>query len=150
MTPLFKKLNLKDHRSIFVVNARKTFDSELDLLDGVTIRRRVTSKSTVSFAVFFVQTFDAIEKAAVSLGQCDEDPIIWFAYPKASSKNLMCEFNRDNGWDAVGNAGFEGVRQVSIDDDWSALRFRRVDHIKKMKRNAKMAISKAGKARTKR
>ena len=73
---------------------------------------------------------------------------MWFAYPKASSKNYSCEFNRDTGWDALGKAGFEGVRQIAIDDDWSALRFRRVEFIKKMTRNKKRAISKTRKSRT--
>lgn len=34
----------------------------------------------------------------------------------------------------MGSLGFAGVRQVAIDDDWSALRFRRVEYIKKMAR----------------
>jgi hypothetical protein len=29
--------------------------------------------------------------------------------------------------------GFDTVRQVAIDDDWSALRFRRVEYIKRPK-----------------
>jgi len=31
--------------------------------------------------------------------------------------------------------GYEPVRQVAIDEDWSALRFRKVEQIKKMTRN---------------
>ncbi len=48
-----------------------------------------------------------------------EDPIIWIAYPKGSSKKYKCEFNRDTGWYVLGEAGFEPVRQVAIDEDWS-------------------------------
>ena len=42
----------------------------------------------------------------------------------------------------------EGVRQVAIDEDWSALRFRSAKHIKSLERNPKMALSKEGKQRT--
>jgi hypothetical protein len=56
--------------------------------------------------------------------------VIWFAYPKASSKRYRCEFNRDTGWAAVRAVGFDTVRQVAIDGDWSALRFRRIEYIK--------------------
>lgn len=38
--------------------------------------------------------------------------------------------NRDDGWDELKKAGFDTVRAVAIDEDWSALRFRRVEFIK--------------------
>jgi hypothetical protein len=34
------------------------------------------------------------------------------------------------GWDVIRNAGFDSVRQIAIDEDWSALRFRHVEYIK--------------------
>jgi hypothetical protein len=37
--------------------------------------------------------------------------------------------NRDTGWDVLRRAGFDTVRLVAIDADWSALRFRRKEHI---------------------
>jgi hypothetical protein len=37
---------------------------------------------------------------------------------------------------------------VAVDEDWSAIRFRRVAYIKKMTRNPKHALSKKGKAKT--
>jgi hypothetical protein len=41
----------------------------------------------------------------------------------------MCEFNRDKGWGVLARSGFDCVRQVAIDEDWSALRFRRIEFI---------------------
>ena len=58
------------------------------------------------------------------------DAVVWFAYPKGSSKKLRCDFNRDTGWDAVKAAGFDTVRAVAIDEDWTGLRFRRTEFIK--------------------
>jgi hypothetical protein len=75
------------------------------------------------------------------------DALLWFAYPKGTSKKYTCDFNRDTGWQIVGDHGFEGVRQVAIDEDWSALRFRRTKFIKTMTRNSKIAISSEGKKR---
>jgi hypothetical protein len=76
------------------------------------------------------------------------DAAIWIVYPKGSSKGYRCEFNRDSGWQVLGEAGFEPVRQVPIDADWSALRFRRVENIKAMVRDPAGASSKAGRAKT--
>ena len=73
--------------------------------------------------------------------------MVWFAYPKGSSKKYKCEFNRDTGWSAVGKQGFEPVRMVASDEDWSALRFRRVEFIKKMTSDPKRRLSVAGKRR---
>jgi hypothetical protein len=58
------------------------------------------------------------------------DVLLWFACPKGTSKRYTCDFNRDTGWQVIRNAGFDSVRQVAIDEDWSALRFRRVEYIK--------------------
>ena len=56
--------------------------------------------------------------------------MIWFAYPKGTSRRYTCEFNRDTGWNVIRGSGFESVRQVAIDEDWSALRFRRREYVK--------------------
>lgn len=33
--------------------------------------------------------------------------------------SVIVMFDRDTGWDTMGEASFEPVRQVAIDDDWS-------------------------------
>jgi hypothetical protein len=67
-------------------------------------------------------------------------------YPKGTSKKFKCNFNRDSGWQVMGQHGLEGVRQVAIDEDWSALRFRKVEFIRVMTRKGG-ALSEAGKAK---
>ena len=79
----------------------------------------------------------------------ESDAVVWIAYPKGTSKKYKAEFNRDTGWKAIGEVGFESVRQVAIDEDWSALRFRRTEYIKSLTRKASMAISTDGRKRTK-
>ncbi len=76
------------------------------------------------------------------------DAVVWFAYPKQSSKNYRSEIDRDHGWKVLGRAGFEPVRMVAIDADWSAVRFRRVENIKTMTRPASVALSAGGKAKS--
>jgi hypothetical protein len=75
-----------------------------------------------------------------------DDAVFWIASPKRTSKRYRCELSRDTDWTAIGEAGFEPVRQVAIDEDWSALRFRRTTHIKSLTRRASMRISPEGKA----
>ena len=66
--------------------------------------------------------------------KAEGDALLWFAFPKGTSKKYQCDFNRDTGWSLLKTAGFDTVRAVAIDDDWSALRFRRVEYIKSGKR----------------
>jgi hypothetical protein len=135
MTPLFKKLNLKDQPEILVLSAPDSFESELTALQGVAVRRDPARMPSVAFALAFVQTLAEVEAAATTiLPKALEDAVVWFAYPKMSSKRYRCEFNRDTGWAVLVAAGFETVRQVAIDEDWSALRFRRVEFVKAMTR----------------
>lgn len=130
MTPLFRKLNHSVQREIVVLNAPPTFDVELAALGGVAVRRSVGGCATIEFAVAFVQTLEEVRVAASAiLPRAIGDAIVWFAYPKQTLKRFRCEFNRDTGWAAVCDAGFDSVRQVAVDDDWTALRFRRVAFI---------------------
>ena len=126
-----------------MLNAPSTFETELAALTGVEVRRTAAGK--VAFALAFVKTLDEVEQASLQLTECaQEDAVLWMVYPKGTSKRYKCEFNRDSGWASLGQAGYEAVRQVAVDEDWSALRFRKVEHIKTMKRNPEGAISSAG------
>ena len=148
MTPLFNKLNLKGQKDIVVLNAPESFQAQLDALEGVTVHRDTADVERVEFALAFVMTTAEVNAAAEAiLPKAQGDAVVWLAYPKGTSKRYKCEFNRDSGWAPLGAAGFEGVRQVAVDDDWSALRFRRVEFIKTMKRDASRAATEQGKAR---
>jgi hypothetical protein len=146
---VFRKLNLKDQPEIVVLDAPASFEPELAALQGVTVHRAAPPGRPVRFALAFATTQAELDAAAAALlAGAEGDAVIWFAYPKASSKRYRCDFNRDTGWAALGAAGFEGVRQVAIDEDWSALRFRRVEHIRTMTRDPSRAGSEQGRART--
>ncbi len=151
MTPLFRKLNLKEQTQVVVIDAPDEFEAELSALvelSAVGVLRSAAGTPTIEFALVFVLTQDGIDKHAREIvAKAPGDPILWFAYPKASSKRYSCDFNRDSGWDTLGTLGFEGVRQVAIDDDWSAVRFRRVEHIKSLTREKSRAITADGKRR---
>jgi hypothetical protein len=135
MTPLFRKLNLKDQSEIIVLDAPESFETELAALEGVSVRRSAADVERIEFAIAFVQTLAEVGAAAEAiLPRAASDGVIWFAYPKGTSKRYRCEFNRDNGWAAVEAHGFEGVRMVAIDEDWSALRFRRSALVKRTPR----------------
>ena len=134
---------------MLVLNAPGSFDTELAQLAGIEILRSASKKSAVQFAIGFAITQEELNRLSARFAQIiSGDAIVWVAYPKGTSKKYRCEFNRDTGWEVLGEAGFEPVRQVAIDEDWSALRFRRTEHIKSLTISKDMAISSEGKRRT--
>lgn len=147
MNPLFKKLNLKDQPEVVILNAPEGFDAELKGLEDRKIVHELKGVKKLQFALAFATKQSQVDAAARAIAaKLEGDGLVWFAYPKGSSKKYKCEFNRDTGWAALGEAGLEPVRQVAIDQDWSALRFRRVEFIKTLTRD--FAMTAEGKART--
>jgi hypothetical protein len=49
----------------------------------------------------------------------------------------------------MGKLGYESVRMVAIDEDWSALRFRKVEFVKIMTRDKSWVLTEEGKRKTK-
>ncbi|MGN6246919.1 MAG: hypothetical protein ACTHNG_01110 [Ginsengibacter sp.] len=132
MTPLFKKLNFKDQEEIAIINSPEEFESELEQMKSETgIHKSLENVTNLGFVISFVKSKNEIDGLAAQLkNKIKGDPVIWFAYPKKTSKKYKVEINRDSGWESLRKIGLDTVRAVSIDDDWSALRFRKVEFIK--------------------
>jgi hypothetical protein len=134
MAAVFQKLNLTTQKKIVICNAPGSFSGELNRLKNVEIVRDPLKVRAVQFALAFAVTQAQLDRFSAQLAAAaDGDAILWFAYPKGTSKRYTCEFNRDTGWHVITSAGFESVRQVAIDEDWSALRFRRSQFVKARK-----------------
>ena len=130
MPPIFIKLNLSTQKTIFVLDPPQSFQPHLLQLSGIDIVENLDAEHELNFAIIFVTQKNHIDQIAPALAKkATGDVIVWFAYPKATSKKYRCDFNRDTGWDTFKILGFDTVRQVAIDEDWSALRFRRVEFI---------------------
>jgi hypothetical protein len=149
MNAVFKKLNFKAQAAIHILNAPESFQPALDEMKDLTsVQTSLAKAKDVNFAMAFATKQSEVDKFADQVAKSTTgDAVIWIAYPKGTSKKYKCEFNRDNGWARMGTHGFEPVRMIAIDEDWSALRFRRVEHIKTMTRS--FAMTEAGKAKTK-
>lgn len=130
MASVFDKLNLKSQREILVLAAPPSFEPALRTLAGVAILRDARKAKSIEFAIAFVSKRAEVDAAAKAIvPKTEGDVVLWFAYPKGTSKRVGGEINRDTGWESLQSAGFETVRLVAIDEDWSALRFRRTAYV---------------------
>ena len=148
MSNIFNKLNLREQREILVIAAPASFAPELAVLDDLLIHRQVEDSGSITFSLAFVTTRSEVERLTREItARVSGDAILWFAYPKKSSRLYQSELSRDAGWEELGRAGYECVRMVAIDEDWSAARFRHVDFIRKLQRDEKRLLGADGKRR---
>jgi len=126
MTETFKKLNFKGQSPILVVGAPSSFKGELAAMAGeAEVHQAVRAGARYGFALAFAPMKADLLKAARSLLRVVEDgSVVWFVYPKQTSRAMKSDLNRDICWEALKPLGLQPVRQVAIDEDWSALRFK--------------------------
>lgn len=151
MNAIIKKLQYKLQEHVLIPNAPAEFRDVLAAWKNITkVHTRPVEGACYSFVLIFVKTEADIRAAAKKyIALLEPDALLWMAYPKKTSKKYKAEIHRDSGWTSLGEEGFEPVSMIAIDDDWSALRFRKVDFIKTMKRRESMLLSNAAKSKLK-
>lgn len=113
------KLQIKPGQSVFV--ADRPSDVPLELGDDVPTAGDPAGADAI--VVFCVDSAAYEPRRSLVAGAAREDRLVWVAYPKAGK--LGTDLSRDALASLVmKDDGIRPVRQVSIDDTWSALRFR--------------------------
>lgn len=132
MNAIFKKLQFKNHDTVYILNAPEEFQQHIEDISEITKIHDDTQTGTeYEFVIVFVQTIEDVEKYANNVvDKIIEDAMLWFAYPKKSSKKYSSEITRDSGWESLNKHGYRPIRQIAIDEDWSALRFRHENFVK--------------------
>lgn len=124
---LMKKLRLQADQAVAILNAP---DGYLDRVTPLPDGARLVEPTR--HACDYVQLFvtDSAELAEYGPGALDAvkpGGILWICYPKVSS-GFETDLTRDAGWKLVYDRGLRGVASAYIDDTWSAIRFRPVEH----------------------
>ena len=114
---LAEKLQLKPPGEIAVLGAPDGI--ELDLPSAQKSTKPDHAEAVIAFVV---KATDLDTVAAPAVDAARKDRLAWIAYPKAGQ--LGTDLNRDRLAVAARSLGVQPVRQVSIDEVWSALRFR--------------------------
>jgi hypothetical protein len=121
--PLTEKLGLKGQLRALILNAPKGYRTLLGPLPpDITVNTKPSGRYD------FVHLFVADQEQLATLGPAalaaaKPMSILWISYPKQGG-GMESDINRDAGWEVVTAAGFAPVTQVSVNDVWSALRFR--------------------------
>lgn len=126
MKEIIKKCRFKD--SGIIINAPSEIEEEFKKAGfKTTLNRKEKSRNTL----VFINNRDAYLKFLnLHLTDIEPDSILWFAYPKGTSK-IKTDINRDIIRETGEEFGITTVTAISINDTWSALRFRPIERVGK-------------------
>jgi hypothetical protein len=101
-------------------------------------KKSIPKKEKASQAILFAyDKTTLLQQLPDILSSLHNDAVFWIAWPKKTG-SIQSDLYRDDNWNEVFSFGWEGVTSASIDNDWTALRFRHVSMIKNMKRAVPM------------
>jgi hypothetical protein len=126
MQDIIKKFKFKNNG--VVLNAPEAIEKEFVTLGFTTaFDKKVKSTNTLAFINNNKEYLDFLKK---ELKHVEADSVLWFAYPKGTSK-IKTDINRDTIRVTGEEFGITTVTAISINDTWSALRFRPIDKVGK-------------------
>ena len=123
---LIKKLGIKPKQRFIILNAPEGYSEQISTLLPVVVELHTNSTTSGNFDVVlqFVQNKAEVEKdTPIAIEMVKPGGRLWLSYPKQSSK-VPTDINRDILWKIFPNSEWRPVTQISIDEVWSALRFR--------------------------
>lgn len=117
--PVIERLQVKSGRTLAVVHSPRNVEAAFANAEGAA----VGDADVVLLFVAARAQFDA--GLSQQLPRLRPTAILWVAYPKLTSK-LAGDLSRDIIHTLARIHGLTTVSQIAIDDDWSALRLKRV------------------------
>jgi hypothetical protein len=127
---LCKKLQLKAGQKALIMRAPDHYPKLLaPLPENVTISNAAVGSN--DHVHLFVKNSEDLKTALAEISTfLLADTVFWIFYPKKSS-GTDTDLNMMAAWEEPGNYGLRPVSSVSIDDTWTALRFKPIDQVKK-------------------
>jgi len=126
MKKLLEKLNYKDQQRIALLNADDKFRKRMvATLKCITIDTEIDQRFPYHFMIIFVKNIAEVDKVAYeAIHNLSDDGVLWFCFPRKTSKKFETDLSKDFGWDSLNDSGFHKRRLITVNTDWSALKFK--------------------------
>ncbi len=126
---LFEKLQLKDEKTLLVQGLPSTIEKQFAKLTYAKNVTPLLKSKKVDFALLFALSQQQLNNILKEVFPAlHDDTKLWIAYPKKASK-IVSDLNRDCSWEYLTKNEYECVRQVILDNVWTAMRFKKTDQI---------------------
>ncbi|MFB9052972.1 hypothetical protein ACFFVB_07745 [Formosa undariae] len=130
MKTLIQKLKLHKHNEILVLNEPEEFSALVGHLD-CNVLGSLLKTSSVSCALLFITSKkELIDQMLTLFPKLTDDSMLWIAYPNKTSKSYIIELYNDEAWDEIMDYRLQPIRQIELNSNWNALRFRKIEYIK--------------------
>lgn len=123
-TELLHKLQVRSGSRLWLINVPRPLAEHLSAGAEVEIVHEGDPHDGV--LAFFESPAEVSVLAGRILAQLPKDGLLWVAFRKGPP-GRAAGLTRDVGWQPFVDAGWRNVRAISIDDEWSGLRFRPTD-----------------------
>ncbi len=124
MYNILKKLQVKNiDAKKLIINAPFSY-LELLTLDDIIFDSKDNQNQYDLIQIFGVSNNELKLLANQYIKYLKDDGLFWLCYPKKSSKKYLSDCSRDTVALLLKEHNFQVVRQIAIDEDFSALRFR--------------------------
>jgi len=121
-----QKMHMKPGHRVLAVNAPRFYAT---LVGGLPDGARLVKAAPAEVIHLFVKDRAEITlHLPLALAAVGAETLLWISFPKKSS-GMDTDISRDEGWEPLQAAGWESVAVITVDDTWSALRFKRTETV---------------------
>lgn len=123
MNPIAKKLHIKPGNRWLFYNEPAGYQAILEPLPNGTEAVFTPTGSFNGIQIFVYNNADLIENLKIIVPLLKPEIIFWITYPKKSS-GIKTDLEMMGSWDEPAKYGLRIVTSVSINETWTALRFK--------------------------
>jgi len=142
---MFEKLQLTEEKNLLIQGLPSSIEKQFVKISFAKNVTPLLKSRRIDFALIFAineRQLNGILKEV--LPALDKEGKLWIAYPKTTSK-IVSDLNRDCSWNMLNQNGFESEYQITLDNVWTALRFKKPAGVKVLpgyvKKNEPTALS---------
>ena len=116
---IFRKMKARPQCTAVVYYPPESYPKSPDMVwDG-------DGRGSFDFVHLFVESREQFAERFQQAAEVSKDSgLFWISYPKSKGK-IKYDINRDSLWGLLLSVGFHPVAQISLNDDWSAVRVRK-------------------------
>ncbi|WP_061248026.1 YdeI/OmpD-associated family protein [Leptospira alstonii] len=124
---LIKKMRLKEGNRLIVIGKENEYKSTPPI-SGVIVTNEISEADGI---LLFADSTSSLKSSfSKILKTIGKETLLWIAYPKKSS-GIKTDLDRDRGWEPLSQNGYDGIALISLNDTWSAVRFKKAETVKK-------------------
>ncbi len=138
---MFEKLQLTDEKNLLIQGIPSSIERQFSKLTFCKSVTPLLRNRKIDFALVFALSKKQLTDIAADVAPAmQQEGKFWVAYPKPSSK-IASDLCRDLNWDMIACHGYEPECQVTLDNVWSAMKFKKATLQPKIPAKTKRAVA---------